>query len=182
MSIRRLAALLLLVSGVSTACSSTPRKSGPTVPLCGTHGTEQAAADLPEVAAISKAVAALEAKLGGPQDYFEVNATARVVNLFVALNNKTMVQPWAYAGGALSSTEAKASQGGTFRAADLHFDPTKVLSGVHSRLPDATLESFYVLGDSKGNVQYGVLTSSCSGGLDVTVGPDGSVKAVDPVQ
>ena len=57
-----------------------------------------------------------------------------------------------------------------------------MLSKISAELPGAALESFYVNGDGKGNVQYGVLvTSAQGGGLDVLVGPDGAILSVDPV-
>ena len=59
---------------------------------------------LPRVDLISKAITALEAKLGAPQQYFEINATSHLVNLFVALNDGKVVQPWVYLDGELSST------------------------------------------------------------------------------
>jgi hypothetical protein len=166
-------ACLVAACLVGAACSSSGGGSKATTPvtICTPKdGTQQAAGDLPDVKKIPEAIAALEAKLGGPQQYFEVNATARVVNMFVALNNGTIAQ-------------GQKASGGTFAATDLGYQPDKVLGQIHQKVPDAILESFYVNGDSKGNVQYGVLASAqCGGGLDILVGPDGSVKAVDPVQ
>lgn len=179
-----LALLLAACSGddASGAPGSGPSGSGPDVTICTPGGTAQADADLPLVGEIPAAVAALEEQLGGPQQYFEINATARVVNLFVALNGGELVQPWLYVDGQLTSQEAQAAQGGTFTGDDLDYVPTEVLAKVRAEVPDAILESFYVNGDGNGNVQYGVLTSAqCGGGLDVVVGPDGAVKSVDPV-
>ncbi len=176
------AALVLVAVGCSDGSSALTETSTP-VTICAPNGTAQADADLPQVAAISTAIDALEAQLGGPQQYFEVNATARVVNLFVALNGGAVAQPWLYVDGELTSTEGQAASGGTFGKADLDFDPDKVLATIREQIPEAILESFYVNGDGKGNVQYGVLTSAlCGGGLDILVGPDGAVKSVDPVQ
>ncbi len=62
----------------------------------------------PRVDLIDDAVAALEAELGGPQRYFEINATPQLVNLFVELNDGALVQPWVYLDGELSSTDAAA--------------------------------------------------------------------------
>lgn len=136
----------------------------------------------PLVEQVVPAIAALEAELGGPQRYFEVNATSKLVNLFVALNDGAVVQAWVYLDGALSSSEGRAASGGTFTVADLDFDPDTVLARVAAELPGSTLETFYVNGDGEGNVQYGVLvTSAEGGGLDVLVGPDGEVLAVDPI-
>ena len=166
------------------ACSSSAATSkAPDVTICATKGTQQAPGDLPAVAKISVAIDALEAKLGGPQQYFEVNATARVVNLFVALNNATVAQAWLYADGTLTSKTGQKASGGTFTRSDVDMQADKVLTTVRQQIPEAILETFYVNGDGKGHVQYGVLTSAqCGGGLDVVVGPTGAVKSVSPVQ
>ncbi len=173
-------AALLLV-----ACSSDAAQSGtssPAVTACSPNATDQSTAELPNVANIATAIGALEAKLGGPQQYFEVNATARIVNLFVALNDGKVAQPWVWVDGELTSKDGQAASGGTFVAADLDFDPDTVLSQVRAKVPDATLESFYVNGNGQGGTLYGVLASAqCGGGLDVVVGPDGAVKSVEPV-
>ncbi|MGB8858539.1 MAG: hypothetical protein WCC60_04755 [Ilumatobacteraceae bacterium] len=138
--------------------------------------------DLPILDQIDEAVAALEAELGAPQQYFEINATARLVNLFVALNNATVAQGWLYLDGTLTSSEGQQANGGTFTAGAAEFDPAVILSKVLTELPDITIESFYINGDGQGNVLYGVLaTSAKGGGLDVVLGADGSVKSVDPV-
>jgi len=140
------------------------------------------AATLPLVDQIGPAIEALETELGGPQQYFEINATSQLVNLFVALNDGAVVQAWVYLDGELSSTEGQPADGGTFAAADLDFDPALVLGKIADELPGSTLGSFYVNGDGAGNVKYGLLvTSDKGGGLDVTVGADGSVLSVDPV-
>jgi hypothetical protein len=154
----------------------------PPVTICEPTGTAQADADLPRVVDIPLAIDALEAELGGRQQFFEVNATARVVNLFVALDDASLAQAWLWVDGELSSREPQGASGGTFIADELDFVPTEVLTKVRDEVPDAILESFYVNGDGKGNLQYGVLTSAqCGGGLDVVVAPDGAVKSVDPV-
>jgi hypothetical protein len=183
-----MAAVVVMVSLLVAGCSddavdseaSTGASSG--VTICEPSGTAQPDDQLPAVAEIPVAIEALEAELGGPQTYFEVNATARVVNLFVALNDGKLVQPWLYVDGELSSQDGQNASGGTFTADELDFVPTEVLTEVRAEVPDAILESFYVNGDGAGNLQYGVLTSAqCGGGLDVVVGPDGAVKSVDPV-
>ena len=55
---------------------------------------------------IHPAVAALEAKLGGPQKYLEVNASPTLVNLFVAVDNATQAVAYVYAEGKLSDAAA----------------------------------------------------------------------------
>lgn len=142
----------------------------------------QPVAEVPLVGEISAAIAAIEAQLGGPQQFFEINATPKLVNLFVALNNGAVVQPWVFLDGELSSVEGQPAGGGTFVAADLTFDPAAVLAGVIGEVPDAAIDSFVINGDGEGNVQYEVLVTSAKGGaLSVIVGPDGAVLSVDPI-
>lgn len=185
MSARRVLLPVLVVGAVLSACSGddgTASTTAPDVTICDPQGTAQAESDLPAVGRISEAIAALERQLGAPQQYFEVNATARVVNLFVALNNGTLAQAWLYLDGELTSQEAQPASGGTFAATDVAFQADRVLANIRAEVPEAVLESFYVHGDGKGNVQYGVLASAlCGGGLDIVVGGDGAVKSVDPV-
>lgn len=175
---------LMALAGCDDAGSSsaTSGASAPVATECGSQGTMQSADELPDLTLIPKAIDALQAKFDVPVEYFEINATARLVNLFVALDQGTVVQPWVYVDGELTSQEGQPAQGGTFTADDIDFDPALVLSKVRDAVPDAILESFYLHGDGQGHMLYGVLTSNlCGGGLDVVLGPDGTVKSVDPV-
>ena len=134
---------------------------------------------LPRVDLISKAITALEAKLGAPQQYFEINATSHLVNLFVALNDGKVVQPWVYLDGVLSSTEGHPASGFSFAKAALDFDPDKVLSRLQAELPQSSPDVFFIEGGKGGAVRYSVTVSSRQGGqLVVVVGPDGAVKSV----
>jgi hypothetical protein len=182
------AALVAVGLTFLAGCSDDPASSGSSagddteVTICQPDGTAQATDDLPAVGAVAEAMADLEAELGAPQQYFEVNATARLVNLWVALNDGALAQPWVWVDGELSSEDGRAAGGGTFTAEDVDFDADTVLDQVRAEVPDAILETFYIHGDSEGNVQYSLLTSAqCGGGLDVVIGADGSVKSVDPV-
>ena len=181
---QRACVAVVLCALVVVGCSGADDAAGttsPTVTICTPDGSAQADDELPDLAAIAPAVEAVRAELGAEPEFFEINATARLVNLFVALNGATMVQPWLYVDGTLTSDAAQQASGGTFTADLLDFDPDTVLEGVRTNVPDAVLESFYVHGDGRGNVQYGVLASAqCGGGLDVTVSPTGTVLAVDP--
>ena len=176
----------LLAAGLTflAGCSDDPATSddSSTVTICDPDGTAQATDDLPAVGSVQQAMADLEGQLGAPQQYFEVNATARLVNLWVALNDGALAQPWVWVDGELSSEDGQAAGGGTFTAADVEFDPATILDPVRAEVPDVILETFYIHGDGEGNVQYSLLSSAqCGGGLDVVIGADGSVKSVDPV-
>ena len=173
----------VMLGGAAVASCSSSTSSKPPVTICDPGKSKaQSDSDLPAVGDIRKAIADLEHKLGGAQRYFEVNATARLVNLFVALNDGAIAQPWTWVNGTLTSREGQAAKGGTFTAADLTFDAKAMFSDIRSQIPEATLESLYINGDGKGNVVYGVISSAkCGGGLDVTVSPTGKVKTVMPV-
>jgi hypothetical protein len=135
---------------------------------------------LPVVDQIRPAVAALEARLGGPQQYFEINATAHLVNLFVALNDGTVAQPWVYLDGELSSKEGQPAQGHSFAASALTFDAARILAPTRARLPDSAIDLLVVEGGEGGTVRYTLhATSTGQGQLLVTVGPDGAVQAVE---
>lgn len=155
---------------------ATTTKAEMSAPLPPTGG-------LPIVEQIAPAIAALEAELGGPQQYFEINATSQLVNLWVSLNDGAVAQPWVYLAGELSSDEGRpGATGFTFTAAQVGFDPAVVMSEVAEQLPTATLDSFHVFGAKGGDVVYHLLVTSDKGGaLEVAVGADGAVLSVDPV-
>lgn len=169
----------------STGSSSSVAATPATAATDSTDGSDTSVAPLPPpiVEQIADAVAALEAELGGPQEYFEINATAQLINLFVALNDGAVVQPWLYVDGTLTSSEGQdVSSGGTFTADLLDFDPATLFSKLETEVPGATIESFYIHGDSQGHVLYGAFVTSARGGaLEIILGPDGAVKSVDPV-
>ncbi len=178
----------LLVAVVAAGCSngdassSTQLSTSPTSVEVAPSTVGPVGGELPIIDQIDEAVAALDAELRGAQSFFEINATARLVNMFVALNNGAVAQPWVYLGGTLTSSEGQPASGGSFGIAAVDFDPQVILSTVLTDLPDITIQSFYIHGDGQGNVLYGVLaTTSKGGGLDVILGADGAVKSVDPV-
>jgi hypothetical protein len=137
----------------------------------------------PVLEEIAPAVAAVEAELGGPQQFFEVNATPQVVNLFVATEGATQVVPYVYVGGELApAAEPAGAEGPTFGADALTFDAATVLDAVAAEVPDSDVVLFSVAGGPDGAVQYTANVSSGDGGsLDVVLGADGSIQSVTPV-
>lgn len=135
----------------------------------------------PLVDQIEPAMAAVDAELGGPQRYFEVNATPQVVNLFVASADGTTVTPYVYVGGELAPAGQQSSaEGNTFAVDAVSFQPT-ILDGVADELPDAEIMVFTIVGGPGGAVQYSVDVRSARGGtLTVVLAPDGTVESVDP--
>ena len=136
----------------------------------------------PIVEQIDDAVIALEAELGGPQEYFEINATAQLVNLFVALEEGTQVQPWVYLDGELTSEDSQPAQGGTLRGVEVDFDAATIFAQLQTALPGATVESFYIHGNGEGAVQYGALLTTAQGGaIDVQLRSDGQIISTEPL-
>ena len=168
-----LVALAASCSGGGASSSSAPAASTTVLPATSTA--------LPQVELIDDAVAALQSKLGGPQQFFEINATSNLVNLIVALNDGNVAQPWVYLDGELTSTEGAEASGFSFAASALDFDLDKVLSRLQAELPESSPDLFFVEGGEGGIVRYSVAVTSPHGGqLIVVVGPDGTVQSVDP--
>jgi hypothetical protein len=173
------AALLLLTAG----CSS-DTTSGPTTTAAYTTTTAPpiAAGHAPVlVEEIRPAIAALESQLGGPQRFFEVNATPSLVNLFVATDGGAKAVAYVYTAGALQPpADPLTASGPTFGSADLAFDETLVLAQVVGSLPDSTVRKFAAVGLAAGGVRYVVTVESSRGGeLDVDVSPTGAILSTD---
>jgi hypothetical protein len=131
---------------------------------------------------VDDAIAAVETQLGGLQQYFEINATDLLVNLFVAVDDATKAQPFVFLQDELNSQEPKAAEGNTFAASAVDFDPQTVTSCVADELPQSQATAFEVLGGPGGAVGYSVIVNSPEGGqLVVAVDGDGHVLSVDPV-
>lgn len=140
----------------------------------------RASVDWPRVDLIDDAITALETKLGAAQQYFEINATAKLVNVFVALNDGKVTQPWVYLDGELSSREGQSASGFTFVKGAVDFDPGKVLSQVQTQLPQSQPDVFFIEGGEGGTVRYSVAVTSPQGGqLVVVVAGDGKVLSVE---
>ncbi len=136
----------------------------------------------PAVAQIEAAVAALERELDGPQEYFEINADAQLVNLFVATDGATTVTPYLYIDGELQppAPTRPVTEGATFTADRIDVDPERVLDQVAEELSDSELATFVVVVGPAGDVRYEVLTRSPRGGtLAVEVSGDGAILGVE---
>jgi hypothetical protein len=147
---------------------------------CG-DGDEDPPAAEPLVAEIAPAITAVETELGGPQDYFEVNATPKFVNVIVATDGGSMATAFLYLDGDLQPPAPPEAAGGeTFRANDLDFDPDVILTGIADELDEPAIAQFVVVGGPGGAVQYSAFVTSAEGGvLDVLLGPDGAVLGVE---
>jgi hypothetical protein len=136
------------------------------------------------VSDIRPAIEAVEAELGVGQEFFEVTANDRVVNLFVAVDDATAAVPYAYLDGELQppAPTLTGASGFTFDADAVDFDEDSILDAISEELPESTVGAFSIEGGEGGVVRYVVSTLSSQGGrLDVTVAPDGTVLEVDPL-
>lgn len=179
----RVSVVAVIVAGLLAGCSdSEPTDStvGVTDPFAPAECAEADPVLL--VDQIDAAVSAVEQDLGGPQLYYEINATPVVVNLFVA-GDEGLVTPYAFAAGELTSQDPVAgATGNTFPAASMDFDATTVTSCVAVELSTSTQEVFIVLGGPDGTVRYSMLTRSTAGGqLLIDLAADGTVLGVEPV-
>lgn len=176
--------LIVVACGCSDDSPTTDPAATTALPAAIDTAPTECAPATPElkVDQITDAIAAVEAERGGPQQYFEINATSLLVNLFVADTAAGNAVPYVYVGGALTHEDGTPAQGGTFGAADLALDAQRVTSCVRDQLPDSTLAQFVVNGNGQGDVQLTVITTSAQGGqLVVTVTGDGLVLGADAI-
>ena len=109
---------------------------------------------------VAPALAAVEAELGGPQDYFEVNATPQLVNVFVAVDDATAAVAYVYLDGELGpAAPEQPASGATFTAEAAAFDPGTVLAGIDDDLPDSDIGVFSIIGGPDGAVQFGAVVA-----------------------
>jgi hypothetical protein len=157
-------------TAVSDTVGSAPTSCAPTDPVL-------------RVDTIDAAVAAVEAELGGPQRYYEINATDLLVNLFVVGADPSTAIPFVFVGDALSSDVAlTGASGNTFSGDDLDFDPRLVTSCVMAELPESVPTAFEIVGGPDATLRYSVLVTSQAGGqLIVEVTGTGTIVSVDPV-
>ena len=177
------AALLVCCCGAVAllGCSSSGKSSSTSTAAAAATTTAPpiAVGDAPLlIQDIRPAMAAVESTLGGPQRYFEVNATPTLVNLFVANTDGTQATAYVYAANKLEDpAPAKPASGPTFAASDVAFDETKVLANIVAALPESRFRVFSVVGAAPpAGVNYLVTVDSTGGGeLQVPVSADGRI-------
>ncbi len=133
---------------------------------------------------VRAAMAAVEAELGGPQEYFEVTASSQFTNVFVASDDATAAIPYVYLDGELQAPgpTMTGAAGNTFTADAVTFDDALVLAVIADELPATVIDSLSVDGGPDGTVRYVVAAHSADGGaLDIVVAPNGAIVSVEPV-
>ncbi len=182
-----LGAAAVLVLGLAACSSDDEAASTTTASVTSVVPGECRAIDDPplEVDQIAAAVAAVAADDAGLSQFFEINATPALVNLFAAGTDAagaSTATPYSFSAGTLTGQPATPATGKTFGAEALRFDPQRVLSCVFDQLPGSTLTAFVVEGGPSGAVRYSVVVGSEQGGqLVVEVLGTGQVLSVDPV-
>jgi len=147
----------------------------------GDDSSTRPPAELP-VDQIAPAVHALEARLGGPQRYTEINAATEGVNLFVAVGGD-QEQGWFYRGGQLEPpTEAKEREGAPFDLTSVTIDVgPKLVQQVEQQFPGATVTGVALLDVEGQGLVWALRSKSAKGGeLNLFYGPDGTLRAVSP--
>lgn len=137
---------------------------------------------LPVVGEISVAVAALEALLGGPQEYVEINADRVMVSLIVFDTDQATATAYRYRDGELAQASEPFAIGGgvALRAEWIAFDPEQVLARVRTELPGSAVIGFVVLAAGEGVARYEAVVRSSQGGLlAVGLGPTGQILGVE---
>ena len=146
-----------------------------TLSACGGDGDDNVTPVLDQIA---PAVAAIEAELGGPQQYFEINATPQLVNLFVAIDGATQrgslrVRRWRVGARRPIRPAPKVRRSAASRCRSTP-TPCSMPSGPSSRTPMSSC--FSIAGDP---VQYRASVQSGDGGsLDVVARRRRSIQSV----
>ena len=178
-SLRRRAgvvAVALAVTGLAPACSSDEAADSTTSVA---RPIDQGSAPV-RLELIDDAMAALETSLGGPQQFFEVNASPTVVNLFVATENATQAVAYVFAAGALQpAAEPVPASGPTFPSDAVGFDPELVMAQVVAQLPTSDFRLFTITGSETGAVQYKVVIDAPGAELVVSVSSTGAILGTE---
>ena len=132
------------------------------------------------VSDIDDAVGAVGKVLGKTPEFYEINATPTLVNLFAADGKGNAINFVFEKGKLAQETSVAPAEGKSFSATGMAFN-SKVYKRVQKELPDSILRAFSIIGDNPtGGVQYRVVLQSDMGGqLAVFVDPTGKILGTD---
>lgn len=131
---------------------------------------------------IDDAVGAVSALTGRPPNFFEINATPQLINLFLD-DGKGSAINFVWENGSLrDETEAAKADGRAFDASKMVFSPG-VYARVEAELPDSLLRAFTLTADGPNDeVQHRVVLQSERGGqFAVLVDSLGKILGSDPL-
>lgn len=166
----------VLCGGLVGCASDAPKE-----PVAITVGPIAAGEAPLRVELIAAAIDAVEASLGAPQRFFEINATPTIVNLFVAADDGTQAVAYVYAAGELGQPAAPlAASGPTFASTEVDFDASLVLAEARAQLPTSDFRLFSITGLDNGGVNYqAVITSTQGTEFVVYVSSNGDILGTD---
>lgn len=145
---------------------------------------------------IEIALDAVEQKAGAGLEFFEINATTELVNVFVAtdldgtpnadgLPDAVVHYVWTKKDGLEAAPDPVGANGPTFARAALDFDPSSILKKVLSELPESTPQMFVMTAagtaeESTGTVQYRLMMQSSQGGqMSIVLTNTGEIVGTD---
>ena len=181
--LRRLGMVVALLSGLFVVSS------------CGKDSTAPATAGL-RLDQIENALDAVEQKAGVGLEFYEINATSAIVNIFVAtdldgianadgLPDAVVRYVFSEKDGLEVAPDPVGANGATFTRAALDYEPTSILNKVLSELPDSQPQMFVLTAagtaeESTGVVQYRLMVQSTQGGqMSIVLTNTGEIVGTD---
>lgn len=165
------------------------------VASCGKDSTAPATAGL-RLDQIENALNAVEQKTGADVDFFEINATTDLVNVFVAtdldgtpnadgLPDAVVHYVFTEKDGLEAAPDPVGAEGPTFVRTAIDFEPSSILTKVLSELPESTPQMFVLTAagtaeESTGTVQYRLMMQSSQGGqMSIVLTNTGEIVGTD---
>jgi hypothetical protein len=165
------------------------------VSSCGKNSVAPDTAGL-RIDQIETALNAVEQKAGADLEFFEINATTELVNIFVAtdldgipnadgLPDAVVHYVFTEKDGLETAPDSVGANGPTFARIALDYEPSTILRKVLSELPDSTPQMFVLTAagtaaESTGIVQYRLIMQSSQGGqMSVVLTNSGEIVGTD---
>lgn len=157
--------------------------------LVVTACSSESTGDLPALDLIDDAIAAVDEHFGTPSDFYEINATADGVNLFVSapIDEETagvLQARYTADEGLVVSDEVLPSEGAVFAGTAVDFDPATIIVDAIEQLSTAQPRVFIITGSpgdsQRTRVAYRLVLESQRGGrLVVFLDRDGTILGSD---